>query len=188
MVLAHVFNKLSHLVNILTIQIIKDEWTRINPVSTTIGSSRTTLQDFTSGVSTPKSQFKSVASSLPAHMANNTLYGAGNPYSPTPPLRAQSTPYGTPLKDISFNSDMDNVPSHDVPSPVMADAKLKGILRTNPSGAYGGSRQGQQFSRNDWTAQSLAPLGSGSAVIDFSTLGTGNTFPTSTNSRTNVRR
>nr|XP_054759168.1 zinc transporter 6-like [Lytechinus pictus] len=188
LVLAHVFNKLSHLVNILTIQIIKDEWTRMNPVSTAIASNRSTLPDYTHGLSTPKSMYKPPASSLPSHMTSNTLFGAGNSYAPSTPLRAHSTPYGTPLKDISFNTDMDDRPSHDVPSPVMADPKLKGILRTNPSGAYGGSRQGHQFIKNDRTLQGLAPPGSGSAVIDFSTLGTGKSFPTTTSARTNLRR
>ena len=75
MVLAHVFNKLSHLVSTLTIQIIKDEWTRFTPVSSTIGPKRTTLDDFSPGPATPTSQYKGVASSLPSYIINNSGYG-----------------------------------------------------------------------------------------------------------------
>ena len=191
MVLAHVFNKLSHLVSILTIQIIKDEWTRFTPVSSTIGTKRTTLDDFNPGAATPTSQYKSVASALPSYMTNNSVYGSqGN--APVTPVRAHSTPFGTPLRDVSFTSDLDSVPSNDVPSPVLPDSKVKGILRTNTGSGYGAPRLGQQYARSEFAPNHPTSVNTGSAVIDFRTLGTSNASSTNTmmgiNTRNNVRR
>ncbi|XP_071505038.1 zinc transporter 6-like [Diadema antillarum] len=182
MVLAHVYNKLSHLVSILTIQIIKDEWTRINPVSATIATTRSSLDDFTPSIP----PIKPVASALPSYL------GGGGSNFPMMPVRAHSTPFGTPIRDVSFASDIDSVPSHDVPSPIMPDARLKGILRTTTNSAYGAARPSLQFTSANLGPQRAPPTNAGSAVIDFSTLGTSNVLSSNamknTNARTSSRR
>ncbi|XP_038073288.1 zinc transporter 6-A-like [Patiria miniata] len=173
MVLAHVANKLSHLVSTLTIQVIKDDWTRLTPLSSFPG--------------------EALSSKLPPPAPLNPNFVASNPglnvYSaaatlqqqkkglydfqiPTTPSRASSTPYGTPSRDLSFHSGIGPISTHgESTSPMLdrynADTQLKGILRTGGMGPRG-------LPPNMANSRPLAS--SHSAVIDLNSLGTANLY------------
>ncbi|XP_072027350.1 LOW QUALITY PROTEIN: zinc transporter 6-B-like [Amphiura filiformis] len=106
MVLAHVANKVSHLVSILTVQVIKDDWTRLAPMTSFTNMSSTKLPP-------PAPLSSSIMSAMPNSNAYTPPSSPPNSQKTVPkmnfdylktPARASSTPYGTPVKDISFNS------------------------------------------------------------------------------------
>ncbi|XP_033102453.1 zinc transporter 6-like [Anneissia japonica] len=119
LVLAHVANKLSNLVFNLTIQVIKDDWTRPSSMA---GFTRGTLKTFTSlpppaplssNISTvynPREQPYQLASGIEKEYKSAFL---------STPTRASSTPHGTPMKDLSFHSNLEpisNGPQQTIPS------------------------------------------------------------------------
>ncbi|XP_033634335.1 zinc transporter 6-A-like [Asterias rubens] len=169
MVLAHVANKLSHLVTTLTIQVTKDDWTRLTPISSFPGEALSTKlpppaplnANFLAsnpGISTYS------AAALPKPTKN--LYDF---QLPTTPSRASSTPYGTPSRDLSFYSDIGPISSYGAMNTPAAyeDSKLKGILRTGGVGM-------RTMPPNMANSRQLP--NARSAVIDVNNLGTANLY------------
>ncbi|XP_002737170.2 zinc transporter 6-A-like [Saccoglossus kowalevskii] len=112
MVLAHVTNRLSNLVSILTIQVFKDDWNRPTTStftgSSSISSSSLPLPKYTAALpkANPTGLYNSYTPSvnLTQHLSNIGL--------PQTPSRAASTPYGTPVtnKNVSFHTDIEPIP------------------------------------------------------------------------------
>ena len=188
MVLAHVANKLSHLVSILTVQVIKDDWTRLAPLSSFSNISTTQLPP-------PAPLSSSIMSAMPN---SNTFTPPSSPpntqkalpktnfdYLKTP-ARASSTPYGTPMKDLSFGANLDPiVPQFDqftgagrtnynsapmmglqrtemLPPPVQTGAGLKstGVISVNNFGTAGaGFKSSGVISVNNLGTSNLYPMG-----------------------------
>ncbi|XP_071962264.1 zinc transporter 6-like [Antedon mediterranea] len=109
LVLAHVSNKLSNLVVNLTIQVIKDDWTR---PSTMAGFNRSALKSFTS-LPPPAPLAPSVSNVYnPRDLPYRIASGLEKDYKSavlSTPTRASSTPQGTPMKDLSFHSTLEPI-------------------------------------------------------------------------------
>lgn len=143
LVLAHVTNKLSHLVSPLTIQIIKDDWTRVSSISSFSSghldnklTPPTPLPSQYSSAALTKTSHHIPASSV-QHLLQQKRLG---PVDSVRHPRASSTPFGTPSKDSGISLNMSE------PSPILpyigggasqsrrafGETKSKGILRNAP--------------------------------------------------------
>ncbi|XP_077993972.1 zinc transporter 6-like [Glandiceps talaboti] len=145
MVLAHVTNRLSNVVSILTIQVFKDDWTRPTFTSSSINAPSVPSSKFPPSLPTSKlnpGTMYNVNAFTPSFSLAQQANRIGLPQTPS---RAVSTPFSTPTKNVSFHTDIDPIPKSghfDLPGSIAGNVPASGAL---PNAGFGQFRTSGAF-------------------------------------------